>query len=135
MHMQSWWSPGSWHHLQMTHRAVVAVGVGAIAVACTSLLGCSDASSAKRCVSSSDASVCAARDGGRLSFSATGLKPGSTVTFATPETESSRVPIGPSGGFDGNVGLLSASGTFVGTIAINATTAGGVSLSGELSFE
>ena len=70
-----------------------------------------------------------------MSYSGTGLKPGSTVTFATPEIRSSEIPIGPSGGFDGNVGLLSASGTFVGTIAVSATTEGGVSLIGNLSFE
>ena len=68
-------------------------------------------------------------------FSASGLKVGSTVTFSTPETGSSEIPVGPSGGFDGNVGLLSASGTFVGTIAVSATTEGGVSLIGNLSFE
>lgn len=57
------------------------------------------------------------------------------MTFATPETESSEIPIGPSGGFDGNVGLLSASGAFVGTITVSATTDGGVPLIGDLSFE
>lgn len=70
-----------------------------------------------------------------MSYSASGLKPGSTVTFETPETGSSEIPVGPSGGFDGNVGSLSASGTFVGTIAVNATTEGGLSLSGDLSFK
>ncbi len=113
----------------------VALGLGALAVACMSLLGCSAGSSAKQCVSSGDASVCAERDGGGLLYSASGLKPRSTVTFATPEIGSSEIPIGPSGGFDGNLGLLSASGTFVGTIAVNATTEGGASLSGDLSFE
>ncbi len=113
----------------------VAVSLGALAVACTSLLGCSSGSSAKQCVSSGDASVCAERGGGGLRYSATGLEPGSTVTFATPEIGSSEIPIGPSGGFDGNVGLLSASGTFVGTIAVDATTEGGASLRGDLSFE
>ena len=68
-------------------------------------------------------------------FSASGLKVGSTVTFSTPETGSSEIPVGPSGGFDGNVGLLSASGTFVGTISVNATAEGGLSLSGDLSFK
>lgn len=119
----------------MAHRALVAVGLGTLAVACTSLLGCSDASSAKQCVSSGDARVCAERDGGGVLYSASGLKPGSTVTVATPETESSEIPIGPSGGFDGNVGLLSASGAFVGTITVSATTDGGVPLIGDLSFE
>ena len=109
--------------------------MGALAVACSSLLGCSDGSNAKQCVSSGDASVCAEREGGGVSYSASGLKPGSTVTFATPGTGSSEIPVGPSGAFDGNVGLLSASGTFVGTIAVNATTQGGLSLSGDLTFE
>lgn len=70
-----------------------------------------------------------------MSYSATGLKPGSTVTLATLEAGSSEIPVAPSGGFDGNVGLLSASGAFVGTITVSATTDGGMSLIGDLSFE
>ncbi len=71
-----------------------------------------------------------------MSYSASGLEARIDGDVLDAGNRSrARSQVGPSGGFDGNVGLLSASGTFVGTIVVDATTKGGLSLSGDLGFE
>jgi hypothetical protein len=50
-------------------------------------------------------------------------------------TGTTDIPVGVGGGFDGEVGLLSATGSFAGEITIKATTADGSTMTGTLTFE
>jgi hypothetical protein len=109
--------------------------VSSMLVGVPALLGCSNASNAKQCVSAGDAEVCGTPDGGAVEFTASGLEPGSTVTFTEPRTGSSEIVVSESGGFDGKGGLLSASGSYAGTISVAATAADGTALVGDLTFD
>ena len=103
-------------------------------VAGTLAATCSGGADSKQCVSAGDAEVCAEPDGGGLVYTASGLKPGTDVTFVVPVIGSNEVAVSPSGGFDTRVGLLSASGSFSGTVDVTATAADGTPLSGILTF-
>jgi hypothetical protein len=106
-----------------------------ILVGVVALLGCSNESNAKQCVSAGDAEVCGTPDGGAVQYTASGLEPGSSVTFTEPGIGTNEIPVSESGGFDGKVGLLSASGSYAGTISVVATAADGTALVGDLTFD
>jgi hypothetical protein len=106
-----------------------------ILVGVVALLGCSNESNATQCVSVGDAEVCGTPDGGAVQYTASGLEPGSTVTFTEPSIGTNEIAVSESGGFDGKVGLLSASGSYAGTISVVATAADGTALVGDLTFD
>ena len=109
--------------------------VSSILVGVVALLGCSKESDATQCVSAGDAEVCGTPDGGGVEDTASGLEPGSSVTFTEPNIGSNEIAVSESGGFDGDVGLLSASGSYTGTISVVATAADGTALVGDLTFD
>ena len=106
-----------------------------VVAAVVGLAACSAAADSKECVTSGEAEVCAERDGGGLEYTASGLQPGTVVTFAGPASEPSDVPVSTSGSFDAKVGLLVASGRFAGTVNVEAIAADGTPLTGDLTFE
>ncbi len=63
------------------------------------------------------------------------MEPGSSVTLSGPATGTTDIPVGAGGGFDGEVGLLSATVNFTGAITIEATTADGSAMTGTLTFD
>lgn len=79
--------------------------------------------------------MCPTRTDGGLTYTAEGLERGSLVTLSGPATGTTDIPVGVGGGFDGEVGLLSATGSFAGEITIKATTADGSTMTGTLTFE
>jgi hypothetical protein len=110
-------------------------GASSILVGVVALLGCSSESDAKQCVSVGDAGVCGRPDGGAVEYTASGLEPGSSVTFTEPSIGTNEIAVSESGGFDGKVGLLSASGSYAGTISVVATAVDGTVLVGDLTFD
>jgi hypothetical protein len=109
--------------------------VSSILVGVVALSSCSNESNAQQCVSAGDAEVCGTPDGGAVKYTASGLEPGSSVTFTERSIGSNEIAVSESGGFDGEVGLLSASGSYVSTISVVATVADGTSLVGDLTFD
>lgn len=70
-----------------------------------------------------------------MEYTASGLEPGSSVTFTEPNIGSNEIAVSESGGLDGNVGLLSASGSYTGTVSVVATATDGTALVGDLTFD
>ena len=97
--------------------------------------GCIDATSSRKCVSAEDSRVCLVVDGGLIKVNASGLEPGSTIDFFTPEFGRSEIPVAQSGGPDGEYGFRSESFRFEGVITVSATTGDGTKLTGDVTFD
>lgn len=104
--------------------AVVAVGAA-----------CSGSDGSTRCVDVTDASICAARDDGQVTFTAEGLQPGSVVTVVSTSTGSTEIPVAANGGFDGEFGVMSASGDVRGEFSVEAIAEDGTPFTARLAFE
>ncbi len=121
---------GNLGRLRTTRHAVLACSAAIVGLA-----GCAGSGELPSCVARADATVCATRTDGGLTYTAEGLEPGSSLTLSGPAIGTTDIPVGAGGGFDGEVGLLSATGSFAGEITIEATAADGSTMTGTLTFE
>ena len=97
-------------------------------------VACGDSSSTS-CVSAGDAEACAVSSDGNISFTTSGLEPGSELTIDSDPGEPATYVVGPTGSIapDGAIGLLSL---FAGTevvFTVSAVAAGGQEFGGEIS--
>ena len=109
---------------------VAAAFVCAVAV---SLLpaGCSG-SEKSQCVRSGEAEICYVRESAAAgTFSASGLRPGSTLTVSSPLTGESTYPVNDAGSVDGKVGFINGSGESV-ELTVSATAGGGETIVGTI---
>lgn len=97
-------------------------------------VACGDSGSTS-CVSAGDAQVCAVSSDGSISFTTSGLEPGSELTIDSDRGEPATYMVGPAGsvGPDGAIGFLSL---FAGTevvFTVAAVAEGGQEFGGEIT--
>jgi hypothetical protein len=97
-------------------------------------VACGDSSSTS-CVSAGDAEVCAVTSDGSISFTTSGLEPGSELTIDSDPGEPATYVVDPTGsiGSDGAIGFLSL---FAGTevvFTVSAVATGGQEFGGEIT--
>lgn len=108
--------------------AVVFVGT---VVATLLPAGCSD-SGKSQCVRSGDAEICYVLESAAAgTFSASGLRPGSTLTVSSPLTGESTYPVNDAGTVDGKVGFINGSGESV-ELTVSATAGDGKTIVGTI---
>lgn len=106
-------------------------------VALLLLAACSDQadSSHQACLREGGAEVCAERRNGAVSFSVSGLQPGSDLELATEEAGPESYSVGPNGEPAGSIGFVSVTPSSPLEVQVAATTANGAVLGGTLVVE
>lgn len=107
-------------------RWAVAIGLAVAA------MGCSSSSDEGACVDAHGAKVCAHAQGGSVTITASGLRPGSTLSVRAGEGAPRRYPIESSGSPGGAIGFLSSRTSGAPAVTVEATAADGTAVKAAL---